>query len=333
MDNSIVTLDKQGNFKINDEGVLVFNLYRTVYSMPNVGKELYRERMSKTGMLLTGIRHGFSLGVGADILNLAWGVYKIGKIEGNEFDMFFKKESSNLQAFEGYSRVLEYVNTCLTPIHATIGFQIHQEKMPASAHKTVEQLDKMSEMISNNEKAIERMVMAARDAIKDIGFRLDEAEQKLKEREEELTAVKKELDALRAEKAAAAEQRAAKEKKPTEPVKLDAKKEAIRDAVIMVLEAKDERDCYEFKQVSQWDGIYMVLKERKLYKGTQKDFGSYIGSLGIPNLRMHLPGKDLMRSGASGKMLATWEPKGAGEKKVKRVAELFKVELAKLLPE
>ena len=186
MDNNIVTLDNKGRFKINDADALVFNLYRTVYSLPTVDKKLYEERIDKAGLLLTMIRLEIGSAEDAAILNLAWGVYKIGKIEGDEFEKFFKKESTRLRNFEGYESVLEYVNTCLSTIHATFHFQITQEKMPASAYKTVEKIDKLSELITKNEKVIEQMVKKARDAVKEMGEKLDEAEKKLAEKDDEL---------------------------------------------------------------------------------------------------------------------------------------------------
>ena len=333
MENSIVLLDKQGIFWINYQNELVFNLYRTVYSMPNVNKELYRERIDSAGMLLTMVRNGLQAGARVDILNLAWGVYKIGNIEGEVFSAFFKKMSRVLQSYEGHERVVEYVNTCLTPIQATIGFQITQERMPVSAHKEVEQLDKLGEEIEKNAKDIEQMLRAIRESIKEQGFRLDEAQQKLKEREEELALVKKELEQLRAEKEAKAERSNIESKKETASVKLDAKSQAIRTAVINVIGAKDEQGRYMFEKKSQWDSIYMILKEKGLYDGTQKGFGGYLAALAIPNLRVGLPGKDMMRSPASGKVFASWKPITAPEKKLYRVAELFKEELEKLLPE
>lgn len=199
MDTNIVTLDNKGRFRINDKDALVFNLYRTVYSLPNVDKKLYEERIDKAGLLLTMIRLGGWVVEGEDsaILNLTWGVHKIGRIEKNEFDAFFKKELKRLHNYEGHGRVVEYVNTCLAAINATFTFQITQEKMPASAYKTVEQLDHLSELITENEKKIELMVKATREAAKEMGERLDEAEKKLAEKDGELKKVCEENERMK----------------------------------------------------------------------------------------------------------------------------------------
>ena len=114
---------------------------------------------------------------------------------------------------------------------------------------------------------------------------------------------------------------------------IDETDKTIRDALIKVMEARDKHGNYLFMYKAHWDGIYMILKEKGLYDGTQKGFGDYLGSLNIPNLRVGLPGKDLMRSPANGKVFATWKPISTPEKKLYRVAELFKEELEKLLPE
>ena len=199
MDTSIVTLDNKGRFKISDEDALVFNLYRTVYSLPIVDKQLYVERINNAGSLLTLIKLEMGMVEDLAILNLAWGVYKIGKIEGEEFEKFFKKESARLRNYEGHERVVEYVNTCLSTIHATFHFQITQEKMPASAYKTVEQIDKLSERIAEGEKEIVQMVKTAREAVKEMGERLDEAEKKLAEKDDELEKMRAEKERMNSE--------------------------------------------------------------------------------------------------------------------------------------
>ncbi len=199
MDTNIITLDNKGRFKISDEDALVFNLYRTVYSLPTVDKQLYEERINKAGLLLTMIRMEMGTVEDAAILTLAWGVYKIGKIEGEEFERFFRKESSKLCNYEGHERVVEYVNTCLSTIHATFHFQITQEKMPASAYKTVEQIDKLSERIAEGEKEIVLMVKTAREAVKEMGERLDEAERKLEEKDDELEKMHAEKERMNSE--------------------------------------------------------------------------------------------------------------------------------------
>ena len=199
MDTTIITLDSKGKYRINDEDALVFNLYRTVYSLPTVDKQLYEERMNKAGLLLTMIRLEMGTVEDAAILNLAWGVYKIGKIEDEEFDRFFSKESSKLCYYEGHERVVEYVNTCLTTFNASIHFQITQEKMPSSAFKTVEKIDKLGENITNNEKAIRQMVKMVRESVKEMGERLDEAEKKLAEREKALKKAREENEQMQSD--------------------------------------------------------------------------------------------------------------------------------------
>ena len=114
---------------------------------------------------------------------------------------------------------------------------------------------------------------------------------------------------------------------------LDETDKIILEALIRVMEARDKNGNFLFLYKAHWDGIYMILKEKGLYDGTQKGFGDYLRSLVIPNLRVGLPGKDMMRSPANGKVFATWKPITAPEKKLYRVAELFKEELEKLLPE
>lgn len=199
MDTTIITLDSKGKFQINDEDALVFNLYRTVYSLPTVDKQLYEERINKAGLLLTMIRLEMGTVEDAAILTMAWGVYKIGKIEGEEFEEFFRKESSKLCDFEGHERVVEYVNTCLATIDASIHFQITQEKMPSSAYKTVEQIDKLRENLSNNEKAIRQMVKTVRESVKEMGERLDEAEKRLAKKDGELKKVCKENEGMQSD--------------------------------------------------------------------------------------------------------------------------------------
>lgn len=199
MDTNIITLDNKGRFKISDEDALVFNLYRTVYSLPTVDKQLYEERINKAGLLLTMIRMEMGTVEDAAILTLAWGVYKIGKIEGEEFERFFRKESSKLCNYEGHERVVEYVNTCLATIYASIHFQITQEKMPSSAYKTVEKIDNLGENIFNNEKAIRQMVQTVRESVKEMGERLDEAEKKLAEKDSEYKKVSEEKEKMNSE--------------------------------------------------------------------------------------------------------------------------------------
>lgn len=114
---------------------------------------------------------------------------------------------------------------------------------------------------------------------------------------------------------------------------LSERDKSIREAIIKVMEARDEDGIFLFLYKAHWDSIYMILKEKGLYDGTQKGFGGYLEALAIPNLRVGLPGKDMMRSPASGKVFASWKPITAPEKKLYRVAELFKEELEKLLPE
>lgn len=199
MDTNIITQDSNGRFKISYEDALVFNLYRTVYSLPIVDRQLYVERINNAGSLLTMIRLGIGGEEDSAILNLTWGVYKIGGIKDEVFDVFFKKVLKRLQNFEGHERVVEYVNTCLSTINATFRFQITQEKMPASAYKTIEQIDVLSERITESEKVINQMVETARGAVKEMGERLDEAEKKLSEKDDELEKMRVEKDRMNSE--------------------------------------------------------------------------------------------------------------------------------------
>ena len=199
MDISIITLDNKGKYMINEEDALVVNLYCAVYSLHTIDKKLYRERIKKASLLLTMI--GLGMGVVEDlaILNLTWGVYMIGKIDGEEFDAFFERELGRLHNYGGHARVVDYVNTCLSDNNTTMHFLIPDEKIHVSADKPVEQIDNLCEQITENEKIIDRMVRTARDAVKEMSERLEEAERRLAEKDGELQRVCKENERMRSD--------------------------------------------------------------------------------------------------------------------------------------
>lgn len=180
MDTNIITLDNKGRFIIHEDDALVVNLYSKVYS--SIDKELYAERINMAGKLLTMIRLGIEGEEDSAILNLTWGVYKIGRIEEEVFDAYFKKELKRLQNYEGHGRVVDYVNTCLSGNNTTMHFLIPDENNPVSAYKPVEQLDNLSEKIAE----LEQMVKTARVSVKEMDGRLDEAEKRLAEKDCEL---------------------------------------------------------------------------------------------------------------------------------------------------
>lgn len=193
MDTNIITLDNKGRFIIHEDDALVVNLYSKVYS--SIDKELYAERINMAGKLLTMIRLGIEGEEDSAILNLTWGVYKIGRIEEEVFDAYFKKELKRLQNYEGHGRVVDYVNTCLSGNNTTMHFLIPDENNPVSAYKPVEQLDNLSEKIAE----LEQMVKTARVSVKEMDGRLDEAEKRLAEKDCELKNLYEENERMRSD--------------------------------------------------------------------------------------------------------------------------------------
>ena len=193
MDTNIITLDNKGRFIIHEDDALVVNLYSKVYS--SIDKELYAERINMAGKLLTMIRLGIEGEEDSAILNLTWGVYKIGRIEEEVFDAYFKKELKRLQNYEGHGRVVDYVNTCLSGNNTTMHFLIPDENNPVSAYKPVEQLDNLSEKIAE----LEQMVKTDRVSVKEMDGRLDEAEKRLAEKDCELKNLYEENERMRSD--------------------------------------------------------------------------------------------------------------------------------------
>ena len=193
MDTNIITLDNKGRFIIHEDDALVVNLYSKVYS--SIDKELYAERINMAGKLLTMIRLGIEGEEDSAILNLTWGVYKIGRIEEEVFDAYFKKELKRLQNYEGHGRVVDYVKTCLSGNNTTMHFLIPDENNPVSAYKPVEQLDNLSEKIAE----LEQMVKTARVSVKEMDGRLDEAEKRLAEKDCELKILYEENERMRSD--------------------------------------------------------------------------------------------------------------------------------------
>lgn len=111
---------------------------------------------------------------------------------------------------------------------------------------------------------------------------------------------------------------------------------AIREAVEAVMEAKNEKGGWVFTQQSQWSGVYLILHEMGLYKGTDSGFADYLLSLGVvPREPLHLRQVELFKGfvGRRPWYFNSWKPDGSKrEREVYAVAHIFKEEIEKRLP-
>lgn len=114
----------------------------------------------------------------------------------------------------------------------------------------------------------------------------------------------------------------------------DTRAKAIYEAFLAVMDRKDSAGNYIFHLQSQWEGIYLVLKIKQLYTGLPKDFHVFLRNLGLADLRLALPNKNVTRNHLYGKVLSidTWFPQGASEIRIHEVAKIFNEELEKRLP-
>ena len=116
----------------------------------------------------------------------------------------------------------------------------------------------------------------------------------------------------------------------------DATVRAIKEAVEAVMEATDEKDRRVFYQQKQWSGVYLILHEMGLYKGSDSGFAEYLRALGVvPKEPLHLRQVELFKDFGSRRpwVFNSWKPDGSKrEREVYAVARIFKVEIEKRLP-
>lgn len=71
--------------------------------------------------------------------------------------------------------------------------------------------------------------------------------------------------------------------------------EAMKAALVWLMEEKDMKGAYLFDKPNQWGVIYRVALDKKLCKDNVSAFGRWIDSLGIEGQRMKSPDKNLAR--------------------------------------
>ena len=112
---------------------------------------------------------------------------------------------------------------------------------------------------------------------------------------------------------------------------------AIKEAIEVVMEAKDEKGGRVFTQQSQWSGIWLILHDMGLYKGTESGFADYLLSLGVvPKEPLHLRRVELFKDFGNRRpgYFKSWNPDGSkSEREIYEVARLFKEEIEKRLPQ
>lgn len=115
--------------------------------------------------------------------------------------------------------------------------------------------------------------------------------------------------------------------------------EAVADAILYVMEFKDEKGQYIFTQKNQWFGIYRILADMKIVQANAwNDFGKYIDSLNIKELRIpHSAGElDKYNKEPFCDKFEMWNWSKTTSRlqfdRISRVAKLFKAKLEELRP-
>ena len=113
----------------------------------------------------------------------------------------------------------------------------------------------------------------------------------------------------------------------------DATVRAIKEAVEAVMEARDEKGGRVFAQQKQWSGVYLILHEMGLYKGTDSGFAEYLRALGVvPKEPLHLRQLELFKGFEDRRPwhFNSWKPDGSKrEREVYAVARIFREEIEK----
>lgn len=109
--------------------------------------------------------------------------------------------------------------------------------------------------------------------------------------------------------------------------------EAMKAALVWLMEEKDMKGAYLFDKPNQWGVIYRVALDKKLCKDNVSAFGRWIDSLGIEGQRMKSPDKNLARC-AIPVSFDTWlSNKGDDYDETKaEIGRRFRSKLENLLP-
>ena len=109
--------------------------------------------------------------------------------------------------------------------------------------------------------------------------------------------------------------------------------EAMKAALVWLMEERDEKGAYLFDEPNQWGVIYRVALDKRLCKNNVSAFGRWIDSLGIEGQRMKSPDKNLSRY-AIPVSFDTWlSKKGDDYDETKaEIGRRFRSKLENLLP-
>ena len=116
--------------------------------------------------------------------------------------------------------------------------------------------------------------------------------------------------------------------------------EAVADAILHVMEAKDDKGDYVFTQKNQWFGIYRILADMKIVQTNGfLEFGRFIDGLNLTDIRVDLNARELSKNnkGTLSERFEKWNRSEAVSPiqfdKINRIAQLFKAKIEELIPE
>ena len=103
------------------------------------------------------------------------------------------------------------------------------------------------------------------------------------------------------------------------------------EPLMIVMKLVNTEGQYVFRFQSQWEGILFILRELNYYFDPDYSFGEYLRRIGLDDLRVNLPGKDVGRKHIwkRVKSLEEWRPK-RDELKIYNIAKILKEEIEKL---
>lgn len=115
---------------------------------------------------------------------------------------------------------------------------------------------------------------------------------------------------------------------------------SIADAILYVMEFKDEKGQYIFTQKNQWFAIYRILADMKIVQANGfLAFGRFIDGLNLTDIRVDLNARELSKNnkGTLSERFEKWNRSKAVSPiqfdKINRIAQLFKAKIEELIPE
>lgn len=113
--------------------------------------------------------------------------------------------------------------------------------------------------------------------------------------------------------------------------------EAVADAILHVMEVKDDKGDYVFTQKNQWFGMYRILADKGIVRLNEfLEFGRFVDGLKLSNIRVNLKARELSKynKGILSEKFENWDRNKAESAKqfdrIYTIAKLFKSKIENL---